>query len=450
MSKNRYIITFDKPDANERYAAKILSVDSKRIKDGVELMASAEPLKESEVMHLQELGVAVATLTETECKHLQDDPKVLAIEEDYTVYALGKQGKHCCGSYKALIQQAYQEGYRQGMADGLSLDKFSNSQQLENDRPSCPPGSQLMCCSPAIQAPAPSPNIPPQPIPWNIQLVRANEVWKRVTGSGVKLAIIDTGIADDHPDLSVFDGASFVEGVANWNDDNGHGTHCAGIAGARFNSIGVVGVAPQSELYAVKVLNGDGSGQLSWILAGMGWAQRNDINVASMSLGSPVNSPDALCTVAYQRAAENLNDAGCIVVAAAGNSGRDDSRRWVGNPARCPGFMAVAAVDRNRELADFSSRGPADLGALRGIEISAPGVSVNSTYIGGGYRELSGTSMACPHVSGAAALLKELHPSWTPERIRSRLKTTASDLGAPGNDEQFGSGLLDCFRAVFG
>lgn len=137
------------------------------------------------------------------------------------------------------------------------------------------------------------------------------------------------------------------------------------------------------------------------------------------------------------------------MVAAAGNAGRT-STPWVGQPARCPSFMAVAAVDRNRRLADFSSRGPAGLRNECGVEISAPGVSIRSTVPGGGYGVKSGTSMACPHVSGAAALLKELHPTWAPSQIRARLKVTAADLGAPGNDPQFGAGLLDCRRAVFG
>jgi subtilisin family serine protease len=111
--------------------------------------------------------------------------------------------------------------------------------------------------------------------------------------------------------------------------------------------------------------------------------------------------------------------------------------------------MAVAAVDNNRNLAGFSSRGPASLCSDCGVEISAPGVSIRSTVPGGGLGVKSGTSMACPHVSGAAALLKELHPTWTPDRIRARLRATASDLGAPGNDPGYGSGLLDCRRAVF-
>ena len=112
--------------------------------------------------------------------------------------------------------------------------------------------------------------------------------------------------------------------------------------------------------------------------------------------------------------------------------------------------MAVAAVDQRKRKASFSSWGPPFLGPQRGIEISAPGVSINSTVPGGGYGKKSGTSMACPHVSGAAALLKQLHPTWTPEKIRKRLNDTADDLGVPGDDPKYGNGLLNCHRAVFG
>jgi subtilisin len=287
-------------------------------------------------------------------------------------------------------------------------------------------------------------------VPWNIKMVGADRVWDRVTGAGVKVAVLDTGIDENHPDLTVSGGASMVPGNTSWDDDQGHGTHCGGIIGARNNKAGVVGVAPNSKLYAVKVLNQAGTGYLSWILAGMGWAENNGMDVASMSLGSNVDKPDAPCTLAYQRAAERLTRAGCITVAAAGNNGRDPVNPWVGNPARCAGFMAVAAVDRNKDLAAFSSRGPSSLCNNCGVEIAAPGVSINSTVRGGGYGIKSGTSMACPHVSGAAALLKELHPTWGPATIRARLRATADDLGAPGNDVNFGSGLLNCYRAVFG
>ena len=191
-----------------------------------------------------------------------------------------------------------------------------------------------------------------------------------------------------------------------------------------------------------------GSGMLSWILAGMTWAAQQDMHVVSMSLGSGA-SENASCIVAYRRAAELLERSGAVVVTSAGNSGAT-GQPWVGHPARCAGYIAVAAVDKDRRLASFSSRGPASLGPQSGVEISAPGVRVLSTFPGGGYRNMSGTSMACPHVAGAAALLRELHPMWEPGQIRARLVSTAADLGVPGSDPGFGAGLLDVAAAVVG
>jgi subtilisin len=283
-----------------------------------------------------------------------------------------------------------------------------------------------------------------QPIPWNISMVNAPVVWHRTTGRGVKVAVLDTGIDQDHPDLTVDGGVSFIGGVSSWNDDNGHGTHCAGVIAARNNPAGVVGVAPGASLYAVKVLNGGGSGTLSQILAGMTWATQQGMDVISMSLGSNALSADEPCLVAYQRAAEDFIATGGVIVAAAGNS-RGTTRPWVGQPGRCPGFIAVAAVDRNAVVASFSSVGPGNLVAL-----AAPGVRVNSTFNDGGYRELNGTSMACPHVAGAAALLKEINRGADATQIRNRLTSTARDLNPTGVDPDTGAGLLDCRRAVFG
>ena len=448
MAKKRYIITFKECTTGRDYAADVLAIDAKHVQDGVNLLAAETAPAESEVAHFEEIGACVATLSDTDYKRVYNDKRVVEVVEDFEVFALG-----CCNTTAESDRNAYQEGYQDAVNDLLqALQQAAPMDRLRspfgssaNPRFFCPSGSRLVIrCEPIDQG-----GDELQKLPWNIEMVRANDVWDRVTGKDVKVAIVDTGIDEDHPDLTVSGGASFVEAVGHWDDDHGHGTHCAGIAGARNNTTGVIGVAPECSLYAVKVLSGRGSGQLSWILGGMGWAQRNGMQVVSMSLGSNVNTPDADCVVAYQRAAQQLIDAGCIVIAAAGNNGRE-SNPWVGNPARCSAFMAVAAVDRDRQLASFSSRGPETLGPLQGVEISAPGVSINSTFRGGGYRELSGTSMACPHVSGAAALLKQLHPTWTPDRIRSRLKETAADLGVPGNDPEHGAGLLDCHRAVFG
>jgi subtilisin len=421
------------------------------------------------------IGASVLDLSEEEAERLRADSRVAEVVEDREVHALGGCG---CGggqmgtAHPGEIGQAaagehFAAGYRQAMQDYQALlmsqagpAAVAASSVLAGGMfpvaaLPCPTGYRRVCLPPSVWYPysrcfcVPGQAPSQQAVGWNIQMVRANEVWSRVMGDGVNVAVIDTGIDQNHPDLTVSGGASFVPGVAGWDDDQGHGTHCAGIIAARNNAVGVVGVAPKASLFAVKVLNDRGSGLTSWILAGMGWAARSGMHVASMSLGSTPETADEPCILAYQRAAEELIASGCIVIAAAGNSGRTE-RPWVGHPARCPGFMAVAAVDQDRNLADFSSRGPASLPRDCAVEIAAPGVSVNSTVRGGGYAEKSGTSMATPHVAGAAALLKEQHPTWTPAEIRARLRATAIDLGTPGDDPGTGSGLLDCYRAILG
>lgn len=490
-SDQRYVVTFRDSDCGDSEAARILDVQKRSLKDGYEILGLADDVDESSVLHFRDLGASVVTLDDDGVKRLQSDERIVEVVPDFEVEAHGC----CCGGEGSENPDRrsseisspsnldpFSAGYQQAIGDlvrELGSRSGTGRSQFEATPRGCPPNHREICfqvfgrrfcfCVPD----GPPTDLPPanrQPVPWNIDLVRADDVWHRVDGAGVDVAIIDTGIDNDHADLTVVGGSSFVPGVNDWNDDNGHGTHCAGIAGARNNSLGIVGVAPRCRLSAVKVLKhnpatGRASGRLSWILAGMGWCVTNGMDVASMSLGSCVTQAFAECTQAYQRAASRLIENGCFVVSSAGNSGRcpnppqegtcqspgfDPCGPWVGRPARCPGFMAVAAIDRNRALASFSSRGPAGLCDDCGVEISAPGVSVNSTYIGGGYRELSGTSMACPHVAGAAALLKELHPTWTPDRIRRRLRDTADDLGVPGNDPGTGAGLLNCHRAVFG
>lgn len=274
-----------------------------------------------------------------------------------------------------------------------------------------------------------------------LKIIYANYAWRYSTGSGVRVAVIDTGIANRHPDLRVYGGVSYVPGVRSWNDDNGHGTHVAGSIAAAMNNRGVVGVAPRSRLYAVKVLNRNGSGSTSGVINGLTWCYRQKMHVANLSLGSGATThKTSNYSRAYERAGRLLRRRGVLAVAAAGNSGAT-SRPYVGNPGRCPSFMAVAAVDCKRKRARFSSYGPQ-------VEITAPGVNVLSTYPRTGYKRLSGTSMASPHVAGVAALIKRRHPSWSGDRIRVHMWRTARDLGASGRDWAYGYGLVNAYRSV--
>jgi subtilisin len=202
----------------------------------------------------------------------------------------------------------------------------------------------------------------------------------------------------------------------------------------------VIGVAPKASLYAVKVLNGQGGGLLSSVLAGMTWALQNNMKVVSMSLGAS-SGP----IVAYENAIAQLTRAGVNVVCASGNA-FGGPFPWVGAPANShPAAIAVGAVDSAKVIAPFSSRG-INGANWNGVTLSAPGVSVNSTWPvpADGYRKLSGTSMACPHVSGAVALVCQKFPNLNPQQIKARLISTASDLGVPGLDSTYGAGLVNC------
>lgn len=294
----------------------------------------------------------------------------------------------------------------------------------------------------AVGKPQPAPP-PAETVPWGVHRINADLVWgsNTNTGTGVSVAIIDTGIDQDHPDLAanIKGGQNFVVirgriDPTKWDDDNGHGTHVAGIIAGVDNEIGVIGVAPGASLYAVKVLNSSGSGYVSDIILGIQWAITNGMQVINMSLGSSsdVSSLHTACDAAYA--------AGIVVVAAAGNSGDTNPDNDVIYPARYDSVIAVAATDGNNTRASWSSDGPE-------VSVAAPGVSIYSTYKGGGYASLSGTSMASPHVAGTVALM--LKANVAPARVREKLQTTALDLGAAGSDNYYGWGLVDAYKATY-
>lgn len=278
-----------------------------------------------------------------------------------------------------------------------------------------------------------------QSLPWGVNRIDADLVWPAGnTGAGVKIAIVDTGIDYNHPDLAAncVEGISFVDYTNDPMDDYGHGTHCAGIAAAVNNDIGVIGVAPGASLMPVKVLNYNGGADLSWIANGIIWAANNGADVISLSIGynQHVQSWQDACDYAY-------NTKGCVVVAAAGNSGNPPgSGDTVEYPARYSSVIAVSATDSNDKRARWSSTGPT-------VELAAPGVSIYSTVWDNTYTTMSGTSMSCPHVAGVAALVIASGVTTNVE-VRNRMASTAEDLGAAGRDPLYGYGLVDAEHAV--
>lgn len=290
---------------------------------------------------------------------------------------------------------------------------------------------------------------PAQTLEWGVNRIDADLAWATSKGTATKVAVIDTGIDKDHPDLvaNIKGGVNFVKkgfvaDPTKWDDDNGHGTHVAGIIAAADNTTGVIGTAPEANLYGVKVLDRSGSGYLSDVIAGIDWAINNDMDVINMSLGSDSD------VSSFHDAVDTAYASGIVVVAAAGNDGSS-----VDYPGAYSSVIAVSATDINNNIASWSSRGPQ-------VELAAPGVNIRSAWKGGGYKTISGTSMASPHVAGTAALvLKTVIPSiydsnldgsWQPAEVRNALNATADDLGTAGFDNLYGNGLVDAEESVTG
>lgn len=269
-----------------------------------------------------------------------------------------------------------------------------------------------------------------------------------LTGAGVALAVLDTGIDAGHPDFAGrrIEARSFVpdEGMA---DIQGHGTHCAGTAAGGSAGILRYGVAPGADLHIGKVLGDNGSGRERDVQAGIVWAMQAGCAVISMSLGratqeGEVYSPD------YERLGMRALDAGSLIVAAAGN---ESARAYgfiapVGSPANAPSILAVGAVDEALGVAEFSSGG---LGAGGGeVDIAAPGVGVFSSVPRPRlYASLRGTSMACPHVAGVAALWAEAEPGLRGRALWERLTARARPLDLPARD--VGAGLVQAPGAAW-
>src|SRR3990172_9151082 len=273
---------------------------------------------------------------------------------------------------------------------------------------------------------------------WGVNHIEADVVHPYNTGTGIRVCVVDTGINRTHPDLNdnYVTGIDYVNDDDDPTDDNGHGTHVSGTIAAELNGAGVVGVAPDADLIVAKVLNSAGSGSYSDVIAGINWCAENGAKVISMSLGGSSGS-DALKSAVDTAYANNI-----LVVAAAGNSGNKAGKNdSVSYPAKYSSVIAVAATSSVDKRATWSSTGPA-------VELSAPGVSVKSTWLGTGYGTISGTSMATPPVSGVAALIWKDDGSLTSAQVRNILDSTALDLGTTGRDNLYGYGLVRANVAV--
>ena len=315
---------------------------------------------------------------------------------------------------------------------------------------------------------------------WGLLAIDAPTAWDVTRGAGVIVAISDTGIDAAHPDIASRmwtntgeiagngiddDGNGFVDDIHGWDfvnddnnpfDDNGHGTHVAGtVAASGDNALGVVGVAWESSVMAVKGLNAGGFGAYDWLAAGIVYAVDNGADVINASWGGTGSSQLLTDTVAAAHAA------GVVFVAAAGNAGSDMADF---SPANIREAIAVAASNHTDQLASFSNFGTKiDVAAPGGGDLAPPNDNPSSSIlslrssgsqfsagltVAGQYTRLAGTSMATPHVSGAAALVLAAHPDFAPEQVRQALRVSADDIAAPGFDVNSGYGRLNVRRAV--
>ncbi|MEK3712076.1 S8 family serine peptidase [Bacillus sp. FSL K6-1005] len=261
---------------------------------------------------------------------------------------------------------------------------------------------------------------------WNLEPIQVKQAWKEgLTGKNVKIAVIDSGISP-HDDLSISGGYSAVSYTSSYKDDNGHGTHVAGIIGAKHNGYGIDGVAPEAQIYAVKALDQNGSGDLQGLLKGIDWSIANGMDIVNMSLGT--SSDSQILHDAMDKAYEK----GVLLVAASGNDGNG---KPVNYPAAYSSVVAVSATDQRNQLAAFSTTG-------NEVEFSAPGTDITSTYLHQYYATGSGTSQATPHAAAMFALLKQRDPGNTNVQLRALMQKNIVDLGMTGRDQQFGYGLI--------
>jgi subtilisin family serine protease len=274
---------------------------------------------------------------------------------------------------------------------------------------------------------------------WDLAKMSVGDAWQKSTGTGVTVAVIDSGVDASHPDLAghVLTGYNVMTGKAGASTDAfGHGTHVAGtIAAVTGNGVGVASVAPDAKILPIKVLGDDGKGYMSDTATGIIYAADHGANVINMSLGATSQVAAVTNAIAYARSK------GVVVVAAAGNYRADGSpTTWPGADA---GVIGVAATDSNDKVAGFSNAGSY-------VDVAAPGVNIASTYPVslGSYTMMSGTSMASPHVAAVAALIEAYRPGLSPDQDEKAIEGTALDLGTTGRDNDYGYGRVNAAAAL--
>ena len=296
--------------------------------------------------------------------------------------------------------------------------------------------------------------------PWGIDWVGAADVQElhpQLTGNGVTVALIDTGVDPTHPDLrqNVIGGynAMAKQDPSNWRDDNGHGTHVAGTLAAKLDKQGVIGIAPRLRIYVFKALDQYGKGRTSDVINALQRVPR-DVRIIAGSFGTDLVWPS------FEKAINRMYQSGKLMVFSVGNRCAPAGAQGAGSdgagsdascsatpsdvkfPARYPWVIAVGASDTNDRVPGFSRSGR----AMTDHGVVAPGVNIFSTNLNGGYGWMSGTSASTPHVTGAVALALQLQPGLSYEELLALLQETAENLGSPSENQ--GAGRINMEELV--
>lgn len=290
---------------------------------------------------------------------------------------------------------------------------------------------------------------------YGLEQIKALQTWEEFSlkGEGVRVGIIDSGVDSNHPELRgrVIKNRDFIEGYPDDkpNDATGHGTHCAGsMAGANVGDT-AIGVAPEARIISAKIFNKSGSSDATTVLKAMQWMVDPDANPSTNDFPRLVsNSWGGKMSSTFHRAVKVWEQLGILPVFAAGNSG--PRKESIAAPAGYPESLAVGASKEDGKIANFSSRGPVFYQgkSYQKPDVSAPGYDVLSSRRGGGYQKMSGTSMACPHVAGAAALVFEANPKLNAKMVRRILEVSASDILSQGLDNHSGWGIINVYEAA--
>ncbi|WP_306009106.1 S8 family peptidase [Bacillus sp. MMSF_3328] len=270
---------------------------------------------------------------------------------------------------------------------------------------------------------------------WNLPAIDIEKAWDISKGDeDIIIAVVDTGVDIDHPDLRrrLMKGYNVMQNSSDFDDDNGHGTHVAGIIASETNNgEGIAGITWNNRIMPVKAMGSKGYGYTFDIAKGIIWAADHGADVINLSLGN--YQPSAFLEEAIRYA----YDKGAVLISAAGN----DNSEQPSFPAAFPEVLSVSAVSYTGEKADFSNYGYY-------IDVTAPGVYIPSTYFKNQYAALSGTSMASPHVAGLAGLILSVNPDLSNREVMNIIKGTARDIGEEGRDAYFGNGLIDINAAL--